>query len=117
MKIVSNQVVLTGNLGRSPELMRFDSGNYKCSFSLATNEFVGSPTGEKTQRAVWHQIVVWGKKAEEVAGIYSKGDFVTITGRLKYRTYTDKEGIFRKIAEVIADEMEPVQRQENAIAA
>jgi single-strand DNA-binding protein len=117
MKIVSNQVVLTGNLGRTPELTQIQNGNYMCTFSLATHEFFTNADGEKDKRAVWHNIVAWGKNAEQFASTYEKGDFVTIKGMLKYRTYTDKDGVQRKVAQIVAFEVEPAMRAVEAAAA
>ena len=54
MNSLSNRVQLIGNLGTDPELMSFDSGSQKTSFSLATNDSYKDAKGEKVENTQWH---------------------------------------------------------------
>jgi single-strand DNA-binding protein len=98
-----NKVILIGNLGRDPELRYTQSGQAVANFSLATSEnWNDKSSGEKVERTEWHRITAWGKTAELAAQYLSKGRTVYVEGRLQTREYEDKEGIKRKVTEVVA---------------
>jgi single-strand DNA-binding protein len=99
-----NKVTLLGNLASDPEL-RFTSGGTPVSnFNLATNErgAVDKDSGERKTNTNFHKIVAWGKLGETCSEFLSKGRQVLVEGRIQYRTYEDKDGIKRKIAEIVA---------------
>ena len=54
-----NKVILIGNLGRDPDIMRLENGAKKASFSLATTEVYKNKDGVKTEHTEWHNIVLW----------------------------------------------------------
>ena len=98
-----NKVILIGNLGRDPELRYTQGGQAVANFSLATSENWNDKTsGEKVERTEWHRITAWGKTAELCAQYLAKGRTVYVEGRLRTREYEDKEGIKRKVTEVVA---------------
>jgi single-strand DNA-binding protein len=99
-----NHVSLLGNIAADPELRYTSGGTPVANFSLATNERgpVDKVTGERKQNTNFHKIVCWGKLGETCAEYLSKGRQVLVEGRIQYRSYTDKEGIMRKVAEIIA---------------
>jgi single-strand DNA-binding protein len=96
-----NKVMLVGNLGGDPELKYTPNGNAVANFSLATNDGYGD--NEKTN---WHRVVVWNKPAESASKYLAKGSKVAIAGRIEYRSYDDKEGVKRYVTEIIADNVE-----------
>ena len=96
-----NRVILLGNLGKDPEVKRFDGGKMKASFSLATTE---TWNGEK--KTIWHSVVSWNKLAEIIEKYLTKGSPVLIEGRITYREWEDKEGQKRHITEIVADSMQ-----------
>ena len=104
MRAIRNSVQLIGNLGRDVEIMTFDSGNKKASFTLATSEYYTNKNGEKSQDTQWHNIVAWGKTADLMSNLLEKGNQVLIKGKLVNRSYEDKEGNTRYISEIIASE-------------
>jgi len=55
-------------------------------------------------------IVIWRKQAERCSEYLAKGSQVAVEGRLQIRSYEDKDGIRRKVAEVIAWRVEFLQR-------
>ena len=96
-----NRITLLGNLGAAPELRYTQSGSTVCSFSIATTE-TWVKDGEKKEDTEWHKIIVFGKQGENCAKYLKKGRKVCIEGRLKSRSWEDKEGIKRYSVEVIA---------------
>jgi len=104
MRNLRNTVQLIGNVGNAPELMTFDSGTKKATFSLATNESFTNAKGEKIDNTQWHNIVVWGKTAEVVTKHFDKGTRIAIEGKLTSRTYEAKDGSKRYITEIIMNE-------------
>ncbi|NCU33294.1 MAG: single-stranded DNA-binding protein [Candidatus Moranbacteria bacterium] len=95
-----NKVILIGNLGRDPEVMTFENGVKKASFSLATTESYRDKEGNWVDVTDWHNVVLWRWMAEKNL---IKGDQIYIEGKLKTRSYDDKDGNKRYITEVVAD--------------
>ena len=104
MRNLRNTVQLIGNVGNLPELMTFDSGTKKTTFSLATNESYTNAKGEKVEDTQWHNIVVWGKTAELVCKLFTKGTKIAIEGKLTSRSYDAKDGSKKYITEIIMNE-------------
>lgn len=100
-----NKVILVGNLGNDPQQRTTTSGKAVTSFRLATNETWTDQSGQPQQKVNWHNIVVWGKRAESCARYLGKGRRVYIEGKLENRSYEDKEGITRYVTDIIASEV------------
>lgn len=100
-----NRVELLGNLTRDPELRYSGSGTAVCVFSVATNRGRTTEAGERVEETQYHRIVAFSKLAEQCAQFLVKGRKVFVTGRLEYRTYTNREGIEQTAAEIILDDM------------
>jgi single-strand DNA-binding protein len=98
-----NKVILIGNLGKDPELRNFEGGNVVANFSLATTEVYRDRTGNKVEQTEWHNIAMWGKLAEIAGKILRNGAKVYIEGRIKNRSWEDKEGNKRYITEIVAE--------------
>lgn len=96
-----NQVVLIGRLARDPEL-RYTAteGVPLVNFTIAVDRPVSNQAGER--EADFIRILAWRKQAENCATYLSKGNKVAVEGRLQVRSYDDKEGVRRSIAEVVA---------------
>jgi single-strand DNA-binding protein len=104
-----NQVVLIGRLTRDPEL-RYTPGNGVpvASFTLAVDRPFTNQQGER--EADFINIVTWRKLAENCANYLQKGSLAAVTGRLQIRSYDDTQGIKRKVAEVVADNVRFLDR-------
>lgn len=99
-----NKVILIGNLTRDPELKAIASGNKVCSFGLATNRVYKDSNGVRQEKTEFHNIVVWGKTAENVAMYMKKGSQVLVEGRLETRSWDDATTNTKKYrTEIIAD--------------
>lgn len=108
-----NKVILIGNLGKDPEVRHLENGAVVANFSLATSEvYTDRATGEKKENTDWHDIVVWRGLAEVAEKYLKKGYKVYIEGKLKKRSWQDKEGNTRYTTEIVADEMTILSRPE-----
>ena len=101
-----NKVILVGNLGADPEMRYTPSGAGVCEMRLATNESWMDKQGQKQERTEWHRVVVWGKRAELCAQYLSKGRQAYVEGRLRTRSWDDKEGNKRYTTEIVATDVQ-----------
>lgn len=109
-----NKVILIGNLGKDPEVRRLDNGAVVATFSIATSEnYTDKQSGEKKEITDWHDVVLWRGLAEIAEKYIRKGTKIYVEGKLKKRSWQDKEGIIRYNTEVIADEMTILSRLES----
>ncbi|MGV3764035.1 single-stranded DNA-binding protein [Parapedobacter sp.] len=97
-----NKVILVGHLGKDPEVRHLEGNVTVASFPLATSEMYNKD-GRRVEQTEWHNIVMWRGLAEVAAKYLFKGKLVYIEGKLRTRTYEDKEGIRRYTTEVVAD--------------
>ena len=100
-----NKVMLIGNVGQEPTITNLESGRKVARFSLATNEFYKKDKGEKVQTTEWHTVVAWGKTADLIENYVVKGKELALSGKLKSRSYEDKEGVTRYVTEIEASEI------------
>ncbi len=101
-----NKVILIGNLGKDPEVRRLENGTVVASFSIATSEtYTDKKTGEKRDNTDWHNIVVWRGLAEVAEKFIKKGMKIYVEGKLRTRSWQDKENVTRYTTEVVADEL------------
>lgn len=105
MSTLRNRVQLIGHLGNNPEIMSFDSGKKKATFSMATNEVWYNTQGEKVEDTQWHNVVLWGKTAEIAEKYLKKGAEICIEGKITTRSYDGKDGEKRYITEIVANEL------------
>ncbi|GGD20340.1 single-stranded DNA-binding protein [Hyunsoonleella pacifica] len=105
MNALRNKVQLIGRLGQDPEIVNFSNGNKIAKFSLATDDSYKDKSGNKVERAYWHNIVVRGGLVNVVENYISKGKEVAIEGKLTNRSYEDKDGNQRYITEVVCNEL------------
>lgn len=110
-----NKIFLIGRLTRDPEL-RFTPANGVpvTNFTLAVDRPFLNRKGER--EADFIRIVAWRKLAEICANNLQKGRLVCVFGRLQVRNYETQEGERRTISEVVADEVQfldkPKQKSE-----
>lgn len=106
-----NKVILIGNLGKDPEVRHLENGAVVANFSLATSEsYTDRVTGERRENTDWHNIVVWRGLAEVVEKYVKKGHKIYVEGKLKTRSWQDKDGNTRYTTEVLADELTMLSR-------
>jgi single-strand DNA-binding protein len=97
-----NRVMLLGNLGADPELRMTGSGQAVLNMRLATTESYLDRNKARQERTDWHNIVVWGKRAEALSKFLSKGSRLFVEGSIRTSSYEDREGNKRYKTEVVA---------------
>jgi single-strand DNA-binding protein len=98
-----NRAILVGNLGMDPELKFTQGGQAVLRLRLATTESFLGKGGERQERTDWHTVVVWGKRAEALNKILSKGRSIWVEGRIQTRSWEDKDGNKRSTTEINAN--------------
>jgi single-strand DNA-binding protein len=104
-----NKIILIGRLTRDPELRYVPSGQPAATFTLAVDRSFKNGQGERETDFV--SIVAWRKSAELVTQHLSKGRLVAVEGRLQIRSYETLDGSRRKVAEVVADRIQFLDRK------
>lgn len=99
-----NSITMAGRLTRDPELRSTSNGNSVGNFNIACERSFKGQNDEKEVDFI--PVVVWRTLAENCGRYLSKGNMVCVHGRLQIREYTDKEGIRRSIAEIVADDVQ-----------
>lgn len=99
-----NRAILVGNLGMDPELKFTQGGQAVLRIRLATTESYANKSGERQERTEWHTVIVWGKRAEALNKILSKGRTIWVEGRIQTRSWEDsKDGSKRYATEINAN--------------
>lgn len=96
---------MLGNLGKDPEMHTLSSGKKVASFVIATSETYKNKDGERITDTEWHNIKVWEPLSLICEKYLKKGSQVYIEGKIKSRSYDDKEGNKRYVTEIVADTM------------
>lgn len=107
-----NRIVLIGRLTREPEAKTTSGGQAVATFGLAVDRDYKNAQGEKETDFI--NIVTWRKTAEFVTNYVQKGRLVALEGRLQVRSYTNNDGQKRTVAEVVADNVQVLDRQKDA---
>jgi single-strand DNA-binding protein len=100
-----NRVMLIGRVASDPESRTTPQGTNVCSFRIATNFSWKDQSGQKQDKAEFHQIVMWRRLAEIAAQYVKKGSKIYVDGRLQTRDWEGQDGIKRYRTEIIADNM------------
>ncbi len=111
-----NRIILIGRLVKDPELRYTPNGVPVATFRLAVDRpFTSSQTGQRETDFV--DIVTWRKLAETCAQHLSKGRLVCIEGRLQVRSYETQDGQKRRAYEVVADNVQFLDRPKESAPA
>jgi single-strand DNA-binding protein len=102
-----NKAIVIGNLTRDPDLKSLPSGIKVCSFSVATNRVWKDKNGARQEAADYHNVVVFGRQAENVAQYMRKGNSILVEGRMQTRSWDDKTSGEKKYrTEIVADRVQ-----------
>jgi single-strand DNA-binding protein len=110
-----NKVILVGNVGKDPVVRYFDKGVAKATFPLATSETYTNQQGETITSTEWHNIVLWRALAEVAEKTIRKGSQVYIVGKIKTRSYVDKDGVNKYITEILADTLLLLEKKQSPV--
>ena len=109
-----NKVILIGRLTRDPELRYTPGGTAVANFDLAVNREFAK---EGEEKADFIRIIVWQKQAENCANYLKKGLQVAVEGRLQIRSYETQDGQKRRVAEVVANHVQFLERAKDEASA
>ena len=101
-----NNVTISGNAGREPELRFTPSGQAVANFGVAVSRrWQNRQTNEWEEATSWIDITCWGQLAENVAESVGRGTRVTVAGRLDQRSWETDNGDKRSKVEIVADDV------------
>lgn len=100
-----NKAMIIGNLTRDPEIRNTPNGQTVASFSVATNMVWTDQSGQKQEKAEFHNVVAWRRLAEICGQYLKKGAKVYIEGRLQTRDWAGQDGVKRYRTEIVAENM------------
>ena len=103
-----NHIVTIGRLTKDPELRYTPNGVAVGSFTIAVDRPFNSAKGER--EADFIPVVVWQKLAENCANHLKKGRLVAVEGRLQIRSYDTQDGQKRRVAEIVASNVQFLDR-------
>jgi single-strand DNA-binding protein len=109
-------ITVVGNLTNDPELRFTPSGAAVASFTIASNSrYLDKATNEwKDSEPVFMRCSVWRQYAENVAESLTRGTRVIATGRLKQRSYDNRDGQKVTVLEMEVDDVGPALRTATA---
>ena len=107
-----NKVQLIGRLGKDPEVQKFDGDNMVVRFPLATNESYKDKNGQLVESTDWHNIVAWRKLGQIAEQYVKKGMSIYVEGKIRSRSYDDKDGVKRYVTEIVADNFIMLDKKE-----
>jgi single-strand DNA-binding protein len=110
-----NQTIVAGRLGRDPELKVTPNGTEVAKFSVASNRVWYDKDKQKQEETEWHNVVAFGRTAENIAKYFNQGDEIFILGRLKTSSWDDKDSgkkMYR--TEIIAEKFDFGQKRKGS---
>ena len=106
-----NACVLIGRLTADPDLRYTPSGVAVATFTLAVDR---QKQKDKEKETDFVSIVVWQKLGELCAQYLKKGRLAAVEGRLQIRQYENKDGQKVKVAEIVANQVQFLDKGESA---
>ena len=100
-----NKIMVIGNLGSDPEMRYTPNGQAVTNFNVATNYRYNTADGEQREETEWFRVSVFGKQAESCNQYLAKGRKVYVDGRLRSRTFQDRNGETRVSLEITAQDV------------
>lgn len=115
---MTNIVLLVGNLGADPELRSTTGGTDIATFNLGTSrpkrdsegKTYKDESGFTAKDTEWHRVTCFNGLGKTVASYAGKGMLVSVRGRIHNSKWTDKDGIERYGYEIIADDVQFLNR-------
>ncbi len=108
-----NQATIIGYVGDVPKISNTQNGRKVASFAIATTEkgYTSKSGVQYPDRTEWHNIVLWGNLAEIAEKYLRKGSSIFIQGKMRTRSYDDKNGVKRYITEIEGETMQMLDRR------
>ena len=109
---VDNRVQLIGFLGTEIEVKEYAEGKKLARMSMATHETRKTESGARETITTWHNLVAWGKTAEVMAKVFSKGQRMYIEGKLSYREYTSGDNVKKQSTEIVVSDFKKLESRD-----
>lgn len=108
-----NKVILLGNVGRDPQI-RYVGTRPVAELSLATSERPRTAADGTTAvpQTEWHRLVMWDSNASVAERYIRKGSRIYVEGKLRTRTWEDRNAIKHTVTEIYVDTLELISRAE-----
>jgi single-strand DNA-binding protein len=100
-----NKIILLGRIGKPVEVKTFESGKKVGNTTLATSEVYKDKNGDKVEQTEWFNLVFPGLLADTAEKYVKKGEQLYVEGKIKTRSYEDKDGVKKFFTEVIVQNM------------
>jgi single-strand DNA-binding protein len=94
-----NKAILAGSVDEPPRLHR-GGARPRLVLKLRTCETYRGDDGHERERRAWHDVVVWGPRAEALASRLSRGSWVSLEGHIAYSSWEGEDGRRRYRTEV-----------------
>jgi single-strand DNA-binding protein len=101
-----NKVFIMGRVTADPEVRTTPMGDHVTAFSIASNRVWNDKSGAKKESAEFHNVVLWGRQADVAGQFLVKGSVVFVEGRLQTRSWQGKDGVTRRVTEIIGERMQ-----------
>lgn len=111
-----NSVNLVGRLTRDPELRHTAGGTPICNMRIASSTRGKDDEGNWTDKPNYFDVTVWGGQGEAAAQHLSKGRRIGISGELRWREWTAKDGSNRQTVEINCDNLYYLDSREDGDA-
>ena len=106
-----NKIIVIGNVGRDPEMRYTANGESVTSFSVASNRRYRTRDGEQREETEWFNVSAFGRLSEICNQYLTRGQQVYVEGRLRSRSYTDRDGQSRHSLDITLTEMQMLGRR------
>ena len=106
-----NKIIVIGNLGQDPEMRYLPNGNSVTNFSIASNRRYTTANGEQREETEWFRVSAFGRLGETCNQYLTRGQQVYVEGRLRSRTYQDRNGETRVSLEINLTDMQMLGRR------
>ncbi len=109
-----NKVMLIGNVGKDPEIRHLDNGTATTTITLATSDgYTDKNTGQRVTNTEWHNVVLWRQLAELAEKYIRKGSQIFVEGKIRTRSWDDRDGQKRYTTEIVADNVRLLGRRDD----
>lgn len=103
-----NSIIISGRLGAKPELKYTQNKLAILNFSIAQSD----RQQDGTFKPMWFDVIVFNKAAEALAPLLNKGDEVIVMGKIQLRSYVGRDGVERRVTEIIANAVKSLEKRE-----
>lgn len=107
-----NKFELRGFVGNDPQLKETENGKVFTNLRIATGYLYGSKDGDKTKVTDWHTVTLWNGRAKVAEKYIKKGALISVEGRIKPRTYEDKDGNTIYTTDLVVDVLDIILNKE-----